>query len=96
MSSISLSKPQRMTAAAHRREASARQCDPTSTVANGVQDRPVTGNGTISPSLFWKVIICLAVTSLVGNAIGMTEFGASWFTAYWDTLAYWCNSGYCR
>ena len=96
MSSISLSKPQRMTAAAQKREASALRDAPTNTVVVSVQDRSATENGTISPALFWKIIIALAMTSLACNAIGMAVFGVSWLTAYWDALAYWCAGGYCR
>lgn len=40
--------------------------------------------------------MALAMASLACNAIGMTEFGVSWFSAYWNTLAYWCSGGYCR
>lgn len=47
-------------------------------------------------ALFWKLIIALAMTAFAGNVIGMAEFGGSWFTAYWDTLAYYCSGGYCR
>jgi hypothetical protein len=84
MPSIPLSRPLRSAAAAQEREASA-----------GVQDRSTTASDPISPTLFWKIIMVLAIASLACNAIGMAVFGRDWLTAYWDALTYWCVGGYC-
>ena len=50
----------------------------------------------ISPVVFWKFIMALAMASFACNAIGMAVFGRDWLTAYWDALTYWCAGGYCR
>lgn len=95
MSSISLSKLLRLAAASQRRKPSGREIDATRKASTGVQDRSAKASDPISPTLFWKIIMALAMASFACNAIGMTVFGSDWLTAYWDALADWCAGGYC-
>lgn len=96
MSSVSLSKPLRATAAAPRRAAKGRKADRVQAASEDDQDRSAAAQGAISPTVFWKVVTALAMALSVYNAIGMVLFGPDWLTVYWDAWDYWCAGGYCR
>ncbi|WP_370675563.1 hypothetical protein [Pleomorphomonas sp. PLEO] len=92
MSSISLSKPQRVTAAMPQRMAGERKIDHVQTESAGDQDRSAAANNALSPGLFWKAIMALATVLVINATIGMALHGTFWLTAYWDALAYSCES----
>ena len=52
------------------------------TVSENDQDRSATANGALSPALFWKAIMALALALLINAAIGISLHGTDWLFAY--------------
>jgi len=57
---------------------------------------PKDTKNALTPGLFWRIIAVVAFFLAASTAAGVSVFGASWLTAYWDALAYRRGGGYCR
>lgn len=96
MSSVSLSKPLRATAAAPRRAAEVLKEARSLPVLVNNQDPAAAANDAFSPALFWKVVATLTMVLFINAAVGISLQGTDWLTAYWNAWDYWCAGGYCR
>ncbi len=85
-----------MTAAAPRKMADERKADRVQAASEDDQDRSAAAQGATSPTVFWKVVMALAMALSVYNAIGTALLGSDWLFACWNAWDYWCAGGYCR